>query len=197
MAHLSQQSALHEFFRWESQSWVGVVADVTTDEKVYFMPVKNVQTYFMANDSRKLNKILTEVFKSDYLPIDSELILRDHTAIFCILLRLGQGKQIEHFARYEELSDRRLPFDSSHPPPEFPSVDEDNTFLQRFCDKQKMYCVPVLDSHMIHKHFGQRLLPITSHELYGSQSIGSQHVVTIYGPHNKLLPSGADTVSTL
>jgi hypothetical protein len=179
--------ALRNFFQWESQSCVEVVADLATDEKAYFLPLETVKSYFTADD--KLDKILSEVFESEYAPVDSELVLRDHTAIFCILLRIGQGSYIEHFARYEELSDRRLPFDSSHPPAGFP--DDEPNFLQRFCEEQWMYCVPIFDDYMLHKHFGrQRLLPITSKVSYGTEGFAHKFVIKLYGPYNRLLPAG-------
>jgi len=172
------------------------VADVTTDEKAYFMSIQNVKSYFTANDSKKLHTILIEVFKEDFPPIDAEFVLRDHTAIFCILLRMGQGIWIEYFARYEELSDRRLPFDINHPPAEFPEVEDDPTFLQRFCEKQRMYCVPIFDGHMLHKHFGrQRLLPITYKEPDGVDGLARRYVIKLYGPYNKLLSPGQDMVN--
>jgi len=195
MLQPGQQPALHEFLQWESQSWVEVVADMTTDEKAYFMPLENLKSYFTADDRRELSKILSEVFQSDLPPVDSELILRDHTAIFCILLRIGQGRYIEHFACYEELSDRRLPFDLNHPPTEFPAVNDDPTFLQRFCEKQRMYCVPIFDDHMLHRHFGpQRLLPITYREPHGVEGMADRYVIKLYEPHNKLLGAGYETV---
>lgn len=189
------QTALQEFFRWESQSWVEVVEDLASDEKAHFMPIQNLKTYFTANDSKKLSKILAEVFKSDFPPIDPDLILRDHTAIFCILLRIGRGEYIEHFAQYEELSDRRLPFDPTNPPEEFLEADDDAGFLQSFCDKQRMYCVPIFDGHMLHKRFGrQRLLPITHKEPRGMDGVAEKYLVKLYGPYNKLLSAGQDPV---
>jgi hypothetical protein len=197
MSRHSQNTALDEFFEWESQSWLEVVADMTTDEKTHFMPLENLKSYFAANDCQRMNKILSEVFTSKYPPVDSEFILREHVAIFCILLRIGQGTYIEHFARYEELSDQRLPFDPSHPPIGFPSPDGDLAFLQRFCEKQRMYCVPVFDAHMLHKHFGsQRLLPIVSKEPLGAGGMSDRYVIQVYGPHNKILPPGPDRVRT-
>jgi hypothetical protein len=176
--------ALHSFFQWESQSCVEVVADLATDEKAYFLPLERVRSYFTADD--RLDKILSEVFESEYPPIDSELVLRDHTAVFCILLRIGQGSSIEHFARYEELSDRRLPFDSSHPPPGFP--DDEPNFLRRFCEEQWTYCVPVFNDYMLHKHFGrERLLPITSKVPYGTEGSAHKYAIKLYGPYNRLL----------
>lgn len=196
MAVAGGSTAVEAFFRWEDDSKVGVVADLRTKEKKLFLPQQLVQTYFTVNDCKELNEILTNVFRTDYPPIDSDLILREHTAIFCILLRLGQGDQIEHFARYEELSDRRLPFDETHPPGEFPTVDNDPTFLSRFCEIQFTYCVPILDSHMLHKHFGQqRLLPIQSCRSHGLQYPSNRFVITLHESHNKLLPAGVDKVS--
>lgn len=196
MSLSGQREALHEFFRWESQSWVEVVKDMTTDEKAYFMPLETLRTYFKANDCKTLNKILCEVFGSKFPPIDSDFILRDHTAVFVILLRIGQGKLIEHFAQYEELSDRRLPFDQANPPRELLDITDDKEILARFCEKQIMYCVPTFNAHMLHKNFGRRLLPITSKEPQGIEGMAGRYVIKVYGPLNKLLPAGQDTVST-
>lgn len=195
MSQPLQNGALDEFFRWESQSWVEIVADMTTDEKTHFIPLEVLRSYFTHNDCEKLQNILSEIFAPEFPPIDPELILRDHTAIFCILLAIGKGKYIEHFARYEELSDRRLPFDPSHPPREFTDVSDDPDFARRFCEKQRMYCVPVFDSHMLHKYFGaQRLLPVTYKEPRGIEGLAGKYSIKLYAPHNKLVPGGADKV---
>lgn len=159
------------------------------------MPLENVKSYFKADDSRKLSRIIAAVFDSDFPPVDPELILREHTAIFCILLSIGQGMLIEEFASYEELSDRRLPFDPDHPPRELTEASDDPAFLQLFCEKQRMYCVPVFDGHMLHKRFGrQRLLPITYAEPRGSEGLVEKYVIKLYGPHNRLFPHGRDMV---
>ncbi|KAF8861721.1 hypothetical protein BDZ45DRAFT_240628 [Acephala macrosclerotiorum] len=191
----TQHAALHDFFRWESQNWVECVADMTSDEKAYFMPLEDLRTYFKANDNKRLSRILCEIFGSNFPPIDSDFILRDHTAIFVILLRIGQGRLIEHFAPYEELSDRRLPFDAANPPTEFLEITDDPEILRKFCEKQIMYCVPIFDGHMLHKKFGRRLLPITSKESRGTEGLAGKYVIKVYGPHNKLVPAGQDTTN--
>jgi hypothetical protein len=159
------------------------------------MPVETLKSYFKGNGSRKLNKILSEVFQSEDVPIDPEVILRGHTAVFCILLHISKGKFIEDFACFEELSDQRLPFDPAHPPAYFPEAINDPDFLQRFCETQWIYCVPVFDNHMLHKHFGrQRLLPITHKERCGSTASVATYKIKLYGPHNKLIPAGSENV---
>ena len=198
MSRSRKHAALGEFLEWESQSCVEVVADITTDERASFMPLASLKAYFEADDCQRIDKILCEVFATKYPPVDSEFILREHIAIFCILLRIGQGTLIEHFARYEELSDRRLPFDPNHPPVGFPSPDDDPTFVQRFCEKQRTYCVPIFDAHMLHKHFGsQRLLPIISKEAWDDVETSNGYIIEVYGPHNKMLPRGKLTVRPL
>jgi hypothetical protein len=195
MATAPHDAALQEFFRWERQSWVEVVADITTDEKAYFMPVETLKSYFKGNGSRKLNKILLEVFQSEDIPVDPEVILRGHTAVFCILLRISKGRCIEDFAYFEELSDQRLPFDPAHPPAHFPGDIDDPSFLQRFCETQWMYCAPVFDDHMLHKYFArQRLLPITHKETCRVEGGAATYKIKLYGPHNKLIPVGSDIV---
>jgi hypothetical protein len=197
-AQAPPQAALQEFFRWERQSLVEVVADITTEEKAYFMPVESLRSYFTGNDGRKLNKILSEVFECKDSPVDPEAILRGHTAVFCILLRISRGKLIEDFAYFEELSDQRLPFDLAHPPAHFPEDEDDPDLLRRFCETQWMYCVPVFDSHMLHKYFGrQRLLPITQKQRIESAGSVARYKIKLYGPYNKLIPAGSDSVSLL
>jgi hypothetical protein len=159
------------------------------------MPLATVKAYLTANGFARLNSILSEVFDSCFPPIDPEHILRDHTAIFCILLRMGQAIYIEDFARYEELSDRRLPFDQNHPPAEFLSTNSDPTFLRRFCEEQKAYCVPIFDEHMVNKHYGRhRLLPIVHKEPHGGEGIATQHIIKLYAPHNRLVPKADESV---
>jgi hypothetical protein len=195
MAAAPHNAALHEFFRWERQSWVEVVADITTDEKAHFMPVETLKSYFKGNGSRKLNKILLEVFQSEDIPVDPEVILRGHTAVFCILLRISKGRYIEDFAYFEELSDQRLPFDPARPPAHFPEDIDDPSFLQRFCETQWIYCVPVFDDHMLHKHFGhQRVLPITQKETCTGVGGVATYKIKLYGPHNKVIAAGSEIV---
>jgi hypothetical protein len=195
MATAPHHAALQEFFRWERQSWVEVVADITTDEKAYFMPVETLKSYFKSNGGRKLNKILLEVFQPEDIPVDPEVILRGHTAVFCILLRISKERFIEDFAYFEELSDQRLPFDPTHPPAHFPEDIDDPSFLQRFCETQWMYCAPVFDDHMLHKHFGrQRLLPITQKETCGAEEGPATYRIKLYGTHNKVIPAGSEIV---
>ncbi len=196
----SQRSsaALEAFFEWENQSCVEIVSGMMTDATALFIPIEKLKAYLTANDNHSLNSILVEVFEPEYPPIDAEQILRDHTAIFCILLRIRSGKSIEYFARYEELSDRRLPFDANHPIAEFPRTAEDAGFLKRFCETQWMYCVPVFDGFMQHKHFSsKRLLPITKKSLLRNEGCAAIYVVKLYGPQNKLAPAAQRLVSTL
>jgi hypothetical protein len=195
MSETCQHAALEQFFRWETQSWVEVVADVTTGEKAYFMPLEDLKTYWRANDCKNLTDVLRELFQPHCPPIDAEFILRGHTPVFSILLRIGQGILIEHFSRYEELSDPRLPFDVDHTPRGFPLPEEDPDFLQKFCEKQWMYCAPVFDNHMLHKHFGpRRLLPIVYKEPKGIEGTAGTYVIKLFGPHNKMLSVGAEAV---
>jgi hypothetical protein len=196
MSQPRQHPALEAFFQWETESWVEVIASMTSKEKAYFMPLEDLKSYWAANDYSHLHSLLAELYKPHYPPIDPELILRGHTAIFSILLRVGQGILIEHFARYEELSDQRLPFDPEHPPIGFPIPEEDPAFLERFCQKQWMYCVPVFDDHMLHKHFGRkRLLPIIYKEPRGIEGLAGKYMIKLFGPHNEMLSVGRQTVS--
>lgn len=195
MSQPDHHAVLQDFFKWERQSRVEVVADITTDDKAEFMPIETLKSYFQANDNRQLNKILAEIFRSEDVPISPEVILRCHTAVFCILLRISKGKYIEHFVRFEELSDQRLPLDQTHPPACFPEATNDPNFLGRFCDLQWMYCVPKFENHMQHRHFvRQRLLPITHKERRGGGGSAIIYKVKLYGPHNKLLPVGSQKV---
>ncbi|CAG8949741.1 hypothetical protein HYFRA_00004061 [Hymenoscyphus fraxineus] len=180
-------SAIEEYFVWENDSEVQVIVNLDTNERAHFIPLADIKTYFGANDAGNLTRILQEIFRTQDLPIEPDLILQDHTAVLCILLRVGQGWLIEEFAYYEELSDRRLPFDSTRPQQEFPMIEEDSSFLERFCDNQWRYCVPTFESHMLHKRFGQqRLLPIIEQELPEVEGLAVNRVVKIYGPYNKL-----------
>jgi hypothetical protein len=189
MALSPQNSAIEEYLKWEVRSRVEVIADLTTDEKTYFLPVEDARKYFGANDCQILRKILQEIFSSEHLPVDVELILRDLTAVLCILIRIGHGTAIQDFAYFEELFDGRLPFDFTHPPLDFPSNTGDELFLHKFCEIQWMYCVPAFNSHMLHKRFGaRRILPITHQRPDGPSHSGveSKYIIDVYKPLNKL-----------
>ncbi|TQS36500.1 hypothetical protein Golomagni_03046 [Golovinomyces magnicellulatus] len=183
--------ALEDYFNWECQSWIEILADLELDEREKFLPLDAVKTYFTARDSKKmrnLENLLSEVFAMEFPPTNADLMLRDHTAIFCILLRIGRGKYIKYFTGHEELSDKRLPFDLAHPPRSFPNVKGDSTFLREFCDVQRSYCVPMLDAHMLHRHFGdQQLLPITLKKRLPTRGLARAHIIEIYGPYNKII----------
>jgi hypothetical protein len=197
MSQPHQYVALQDFFRWESQSRVEMVGDVATDKKCSFMPQEILRSYFTVDGIGKISQILSEVFQSEDFPVHPSLILRGHLAVFCVLLRIGKGTYIEHFAHYEELSDQRLPFDQDHSPACFPSAEGDPMFLQRFCENQCMYCVPTFDSHMLHMHFGrQRLLPITEQKVLERRGNAIKYRVKLYGPYNKLLPAESEMVSS-
>ncbi|KAI6246710.1 hypothetical protein HI914_04862 [Erysiphe necator] len=182
--------ALEDYFDWEYKAWVEILADLEQDTKEHFLPLDAVRSYFTTCDSqlqRNLDKILVEIFNMDSPPVNSDLILRDHIATFCILLQIDRGRYIEHFTCFEELSDNRLPFDSAHPPGPFPTVMGDYTFFQEFCEVQRRYCVPIFNSHMLHKNFGhQRLLPITFKERLQTRGVAAAHIIRLYGPHNKM-----------
>ncbi|POS83482.1 hypothetical protein EPUL_005310 [Erysiphe pulchra] len=186
----SMISALEDYFEWEYEAWVEIFADLEQETREHFLPLDTVRSYFTTCDGhlqRNLDKILVEIFNIDPPPVNSDLILRDHTAIFCILLQIERGKYIEHFTCFEELSDQRLPFDSAHPPRPFPTIKGDSTFFQEFCEVQRRYCVPIFNPHMLHKNFGhQRLLPITSKERLRTRGKDTAHIITLYGPHNKI-----------
>lgn len=186
---------LQDFFNWERKSWIEVVSDINTDEKSHFMPPATLKAYFQENDGKKLNKILSEAFESDDIPVDSEVIIRGYSAVFCILLRIGKGKYIEYFVQYEELSDHRLPFDPENLPARFPVATDDPEFPQRFCEKQWMYCVPTFDRPMLDKRFEHnRLLPITYKERCAGGRSAIIYKITLYGPHNKLLQDNSQLV---
>ncbi|RKF56173.1 putative protein kinase-like [Erysiphe neolycopersici] len=186
----SSISALEDYFKWEYEAWVEILADLEQEAKEHFLPLDAVRSYFTTCDSqlqRNLDKMLVEIFNMDPPPVNSDLILRDHTAIFCILLQIEREIYIKHFTCFEELSDQRLPFDLAHPPQPFPINKGDSMFFQEFCEVQRRYCVPIFNPHMLHKNFGnQRLLPITSKERLRTRGKSTAHIITIYGPHNKI-----------
>jgi hypothetical protein len=200
MASSPQKSAIEEYLQWEDRARVEVIADLTIAEKTYFLPIENARNYFGANDCKILRKILKEIFFSEHLPVDVELILRDLTAILCILLRIGHGSAIQDFAYFEELFDGRLPFDSTHPPLDFPGDTGDALFLHKFCEEQWMYCVPAFNSHMLHKRFGtRRILPITHQRPHDPSysGVGKKYIIDLYEPLNKLIPAGRTEVRIL
>lgn len=187
MANSHQYPALEAFSAWERGAWVKISGTRDTNEDLSFMPMEKVKKYFTEDNHSRLNDILEAVYETPYPPIDADSILENHTAIFCILLRLEKAHYIDQFASYEELSDRRLPFDPSLTPIEFREIDDDAFFFDQFCEVQWSYCVPIFDSHMLNKRFGaQRLLPIVHREHLGTEGLASRALIQVYGPYNEL-----------
>lgn len=186
-------SALQAFSGWVKESMVEVVVDARKDEKATFVPIEKIRSYFTANGHEHLNQILQVIFESQTPLVDAETILFEHTAVFCILLHIGKGRYIEQVVGFEELSDRRLPFNETLK--ELSDVDDDPAFVQRFCQTQWLYCVPRFDHKMLNKRFGeQRILPITHQILQGTDGLAEVSQIKLYGPYNKMMSS--DSVRT-
>ena len=78
-------------------------------------------------------------------------ILESYSQVFAILLSINKGAFILHFDKYDELTDRRLPFQNNK---EFP-LQED--FFQKFQEAQHKFCAPTL-SHLFHREFSNNCI---------------------------------------
>jgi hypothetical protein len=196
MSQPDHNAGLQAFYQWERDSFINVVSDLITGETRSFMPVENLKAHFQEYGRKKLNKILSLVFRPEEVPVDSEAILKSYTAVFCILLHTGKARYIEHFASYDDLSDQRLPLDPASRPANFPVATDEPHFFERFCETQWTYCVPIFQRPMLNRHFEpHRLLPIIYRERVATGGSAILYKIRLHGRYNKLLSDEFRSVS--
>lgn len=94
--------------------------DAEKEERTAFVPLLDVKDYLEARQHARLRDILEELFAPNEPPVDTDTILRNYVAVFCILVEIGRGEAILSLVQLHYCTDRNLPFDSSHQPRGWP-----------------------------------------------------------------------------
>lgn len=117
-----------------------------------------------------------------------EDIFPDKLAVFCTLLKTSRGRWIEHFKQYDTLSDTALPFSPTNPPQNWPDTGNDQEFLQKFCQEQWKFRVPIFRKPIVERRFHKdQVLPIIFKKALNSGSSASLWLIKIHPAYNQLI----------
>lgn len=188
MAQHDEHPDLQAFHTFVRKSIAYAVVDPNSDARRSFISIDTIKAYFEEDGTSRLRNVLAGVWFPEEPRVDPDDVLENYIAIFSILVELGRGKYVRHFASWD-LSDLRLPLDpGSKPPANFPIITDDAQFYQTFCEAQWKYCASVFRYPLNDVHFeDQRILPFVSKELISS--IGGSatlYKIRFHPSYNKL-----------
>jgi hypothetical protein len=194
-AALSQEQPDHDpaiqgFLQCVVNNLTAGYGNPTTDETKEFVPIKVVEKYLAENDCRKLNNILAALFRGPVPPVDAVPIIRDYLRVICILLRIGKGRYICYFTSYDDLSDKKLPFDPEDRRRRFPQASDD--FYLQFCAEQWKFCVPVLRYNVTDLRLeSDTILPIIHKRKLNTGGSAVLHQITLHATYDELRRPGS------
>ena len=133
-----------------------------------------------------MTKLLRGIFGDDWEEhVDPALVAKAFPRVFAILLLLGEGSFIQHFARHVyELSDSSLHFLPHQP--SFPRSPTKLDFLDLFREKQWQFCAPIFRYNCDMKLDKEIILPFTSIEMLGCGAGGTVRRIQIDPWYNRL-----------
>lgn len=151
------------------------------------MAESDIREYFEHDGNRRLTEILTALFP-DNDTIYPEDIYPERLAVFCTLLKISKGRWIEHFKQYDTLNDTKLPFNPDNPPADWPKAPEYPNFLQKFCEEQWAFCVPIMRRPFVERRFHEnQVLPIVFKKALGTGSSANLWRIKLHPAHNQLI----------
>ncbi|KAL1619885.1 hypothetical protein SLS54_006484 [Diplodia seriata] len=181
-------SELHQEFRvWiESQKIRGIGAPGAAADPSY-VPQQRVVEYFKA--SKTISQLLQRLKPDGGLEAYQSTISKEYPKVLCVLLIIGQGRQIETFVRYTSLCDTRLPFD--HKPANFPFAYDGSDFFGRFKEVQWQFCAQPLTYNMNLVYEDARILPIMTKDPIGRGGTSNIFKITLPQAYDELEPHGS------
>lgn len=181
--------AIQKFHSWVKRNYSLEVIDPRTTEPVFleFIALSDLKQYFEENDHRRLTDIITALFphNEDIFPDD---IFPEKLAVFCTLLNISKGGWIEHFRQYDTLGDTALPFSPTNRPADWPEAPDDQEFLQKFCQEQWKFCVPLMKRPFAEKRFHKdQVLPIVYKKALNTGGSATLWLIKLHPAHNQLI----------
>jgi hypothetical protein len=195
MSQPDDDSAIQQFRLWANRNRIYSKIRSETDDRAAFNPIPPIKAYFKEHKHEKLVNILAALFRPGEPPDLADIIVDRYTAVFCILLYIGKGRFIAHFAEHSNLEEQHLPFEPSVPPANFPD-SADPQFFNKFCKMQWRFTCPTLDPRGLYKqHFhDERVLPIVKKEELNTGGSAKLYRIKIHDLYNELVPKEAKTV---
>lgn len=171
---------VQEFHRWLRKN---LISTGNTDVDSTFLPPDKLSEYLDHN----LERMLSEIYKGDENGIHYKQISSGYSAVFCILLRIGQIKFLQRFLDEDTLKDIHLPLNPEQKPTKFPIDTHDSDFYEKFCAEQWRFCPPLMEP--IIKNFEKdRILPFESKELIAEGGSAYVYKISVYPYYNSLAP---------
>jgi hypothetical protein len=152
-----------------------------------FMPLLRLQTYLEEQDRRRTRAILQALFPTDDLPIEPEEIAQRCPKVFAILLCIGKGQFIGHFARYSNLRDNKLPFEAR--PSHFPTTSEEGQFWESFYKRQWQFCPHMFQYDIDAELEKECILPIIHKERLAEGGSAVAYKIKLHSMYDQLIPS--------
>ena len=157
----------------------------------YFIPKSVVREYF--EDPYKVRKLLAPFYPDGLQP---DLVGRLYFKAFSILLCIGKGHFIQHFAQHSDLHHKRIPFFSR--PRSFPIDTRDEDFFAKFYKTQWQFCPPTFHDKMEMHYSDDEILPIVKEQKVGQGGSASVYRIVLHKAYDRLdVKSNVSTVITI
>jgi hypothetical protein len=179
-----------EFHSWVQRKYSHevIINPNTTDSVLLeFVAPSDLKQYFEEDGHRRLTNIITALFPHNE-NIYSDDIFPEKLAVFCTLMNISKGRWIEHFCQYDTLRDISLPFSPNNRPLDWPETPDDQEFLQKFCQEQWKFCVPVMKRPFVDKRFQKdQVLPIIFKKALNTGGSAALWLIKLHPAHNELI----------
>lgn len=194
MSQPDEAPSIQQFFSWANRERKYSRISPDSDERIPFNSIPPIEAYFKEKNHEKLNAILIALFESDAPPGIAEVIVKDYVAVFSILVYIGKGRHIQNFIEYN-LNNQHLPFNPSHPPPDFPN-SSDERFFEKFCQQQWRFCCTIFSRDgLYNRHFhAKQILPIVDKQQLGDGASAVLYKIRIHDEYNHLHPPDIKSV---
>lgn len=184
--HFEQDETIQAFWRWyrsPKTRQFGLTGS-NHESRCQFITISAVKRYL--ETPGRVEALLKSVFPDvTSIPEDADLIRQHYLRSLAILLVIGKGPMIQHFAQYDSLQDRCLPHRSR--PTDFPS-SADPSFFERFSKEQWQFCAKDLEYNMHRYAHKEDILPITNKAEIGEGGNAVIFRFNVHEGYNKLVP---------
>ncbi|KAF2764907.1 kinase-like protein [Teratosphaeria nubilosa] len=175
---------LQQFHSWIEEITVTCESPTSNDsvEKARFVPYRIIERKFNEGNHAFVRKLRDAVLGEDSCRVNAADIVKDCPRIFCILLSIGQGPFILHFATNDSLHDSCLPLSAR--PDRFPTGHDD--FWQKFDEMQWKFCVPFLSSSSSPTINPKKIMPFVRRERLDEGGSATVDLVKVHPDYDHL-----------
>lgn len=177
---LDHDPTIHEFQEWANKRRVPNETALQD-----FIPISEVQAFF--HSPGKTSELLKVLFDEEESRPRSQTVRNYYILVFCILIAIGRGRQIQHFLRHDHLQDSKLPFFQKPEHFGHDSTCSPDDFFEDFERMQWRFCVPVLDRERTFRDFDHRtIMPFLKKQRIGGGGSATVYQVEVHRDHDRL-----------